>query len=141
MRWLALALLVPALASAAPKGWPAKGRCIAPWPSKSACIQVSVNDAYAIQQAIVTTIDTRRRSDEKPARAIALRPITEWSIGGFLLYGYEYVDFTGDVLQAVAVEHSDGNVETGFKATLGRDAKGWRVLHFEHYRQHLPQPN
>jgi hypothetical protein len=139
---LALLFSVPAGADAPkPKGWPAAGLCITPWPSKpaSACIQVSPADARTIQRLIIAYVDRAGRKDYRPAKAIALRPITESSIGGFMLYGYDWVDYTGDVLQAVAVESHENGVERGFKVTLGRNRSGWALLHFDHYTHHDPK--
>lgn len=142
MRALLVALLVlgglGGLAAADPpaKGWPAAGLCIAPWPSKTACIPVSPADARAIQRSIIA--HAGKRKDYAAARRLA-QPITESSIGQFVLRGYEFVDFTGDVLQAVAVESHRGGMERGFRVTLGRNKGGWAVLYFEHYVHPDPQ--
>jgi len=131
-----------AAADATPKGWPAAGRCIAPWPSQKACIQISPADAAAIQRAIVGYLDAAQlkgRPDYRPAKVIAQRPITSGAIGGFLIYGYESVGFTGDVIEAIAVESHRNGAERGFKVTLGRKAGGWVVLYFEHYYEPDPQ--
>jgi hypothetical protein len=56
-----------------------------------------------------------------------------------MLYGYDWVDYTGDVLQAVAVESHENGVERGFKVTLGRNRSGWALLHFDHYTHHDPK--
>ena len=139
---LALLLGVPAGADAPkPKGWPAAGLCITPWPSKpaSACIHVSPADAQTLQRLIIAYVDRSGRKDYRPAKQIAQRPITESAIGGFVLSGSDYVDYTGDVLLATAVESHDNGVERGFKVTLGRDKSGWAVLHFEHYFHKEPK--
>jgi hypothetical protein len=138
MRFLAAALLVPALAAADP--WPAKGRCIPPWPNKpaSACIQVSPADAKAIQNLMIATAEKRGK---KKAKAFAQRPITDGFIGPYAIYGYQFADYKGDTLELVAVESSESGTETGFKFVVGRDTPRtpWKLLHFNHYRKHLPQ--
>lgn len=147
---LACSLLssAPSLASAdtPAKGpsWPDKGVCIARWPSKSGCIQLGMDDAKAIQRAIVGYLDDaqlEQRPDYRPAKVLVQRPIHDGAIGAFMLLGYEYVGFDGDVLEAIAVESHQSGTERGFKVTLGLAPKGWRVLHFDHYTQKDPRPN
>lgn len=118
MRFIALAVLVPALTAAAP--WPPEGLCIPPWPSKpaSACIQVAPADAKAIQRLMVT-FATKRGA--KKAKALAQRAITEWFIGSYAIRGYEHADYKGETLKLLAVESSAGGMETGFKFVVGRD--------------------
>lgn len=135
---VALALLLPTLAIAEP--WPAKGRCIPPWPSKRACIQVSPDDAKAIQKLMVATAEKR---GNKKAKAFAQRPITDGFIGPYAIMGYQFADFKGDTLELVAVEGTESGTETGFKFVVGRSTPkaAWQLLHFEHYRLQLPQPD
>jgi len=130
------ALLLALLALSA--GW--KDRCIPAFSGDAPCIKVTAADAAAIQHAIIAYVEAKGRTDYLPAKKLAT-PITDTSIGQFMLYGGSYADWKGDIVEAVAVEKTDSGTETGFKVTLRREKAGWRILYFDHYHQHLPQPN
>lgn len=119
-------------------GW--KDRCIPAFSGSDPCINVTASDAAAIQHAIIAYVDDKGRADYLPAKKLA-QPISDTSIGHFMVYGGSYADLKGDIIEAVAVEKTDSGTQTGFKVTLRREKAGWRILYFDHYHQHLPRPN